>query len=584
MTSPTTPDSPSIDALRFAPSKRRKNRFVPPAAGHRDWYAYEALSILPRIITLIDKNRLSATYGCCDREFWHYRTVDFPCQMSQEFCLPLALAYAHPFPNNPYFKVERIRDLAIAIIDFARKETHSDGSVDDYFPFERALGAHVFSTYAITETYIELGLDRPELISFFRKRGDWLVDNNESGQLTNHQFYAALALYNVYLLTGDQKYLSRANDFRDIALSWQNDEGWFQEYEGADPGYHSVSIALLAKLHKKSGDDALIEPMRRAVRFAHYFMHPDGSYAGEYGSRNTYHFYPHGFEYMAPHMPEAAWVAETFLRRAMPERRRYYNEDNRMISHYVLDWMHSWLDYHPERQGTLAENRKPFTKHFKEAGILVKKTDSYYAVVNATKGGVVKVFDVEGPIYSDTGVMLRTSDGTVMVSHLVDEEHLYDIDAEGGVVTVTGKLSKRRYPLSSPVKQILFRGMNLSVGRFGAHLVRQILQKVLITGKPRTEATFTRRLVLGADDVTVDDTLDIRGVQDVTVADVVAGSDATSIYVANSNTFQESVLLPWHPVSAADVHTLNSTGRLELPQRRALDALRAQAPLAEKSA
>ncbi len=566
----TTPHTTSIEALRFAPSKRRKNRFVQPAAGHRDWYAFEALSILPRIITLIDKNRLSATYGCCDREYWHYRTVDFPCQMSQEFCLPLALAFSHPFPNNPYFQVERVRDLSIAVIEFARKETHPDGSVDDYFPFERALGAHVFSTYAMTETYLELGLDRPDFVDFFRLRGDWLVNNNESGQLTNHQFYAALALYNVYLITGDERYRDRASHFRDIALSWQNSEGWFQEYEGADPGYHSVSIALLAKLHKKSQDESLIEPMRRAIEFAHHFMHPDGSYAGEYGSRNTYHFYPHGFEYMASRMPEAAWVAETFLQRALPERRRYYNEDNRMISHYVLYWMHAWLDYAPERRGTLSENREPFIKWFPQAGILVRKTDSYYAICNATKGGVVKVYDLEGPLYSDTGVMAQTTDGTTLVSHLVDDEHAYQVDPATGTVRVSGKLSKRRYPLSSPVKQMLFRGMNLSVGRFGAHMVRSILQKVLITGKPRTEVRFERTLVLGDDDVTVDDVLDLSDASDVTVAEIMAGSDATSIYVANSNTFQESVLLPWHTVTQKDVNTLNSTRRLALPTRRAL--------------
>ena len=47
---------------------------------------------------------------------------------------------------------------------------------------------------------------------------------------------------------------------------------------------------------------------------------------------------------------------------------------------------------------------------------------------------------------------------------------------------------------------------------------------------------------------------------------MMVGSDATSIYVANSNTFQESVLLPW--VDLRDhVPALNESGRVELPPR-----------------
>ena len=60
--------------------------------------------------------------------------------------------------------------------------------------------------------------------------------------------------------------------------------------------------------------------LRPAVEFAWHFMHPDGSYGGEYGSRNTYHFYPHGFEVMAAHEPKAGQIADQFLKLALPHR------------------------------------------------------------------------------------------------------------------------------------------------------------------------------------------------------------------------------------------------------------------------
>ncbi|MCU0692211.1 MAG: hypothetical protein MUF54_12500, partial [Polyangiaceae bacterium] len=335
-------------------------RFPQPSPGHRDWYAFEAMRALPHILTLVDRNPLSPTFGCFDREYWHYRTVDFPCGMSQEMCLPLALAYKHPFPGNPYHRNPRLREIAVGCIEFAKGASHRDGSCDDYFPYEQALGALVFSTYAMTETYQLLQLDRPDLVQFFRLRGDWLRAHNETGQLANHQAFAALALYNIFQITGEAVYQEASDRFKKLTLSWQNDEGWLTEYEGADPGYHSVSITLLAKLYQKSSDSSLLEPLRRAIEFAAYFMHPDGSYAGEYGSRNTYHFYPHGFEVMAPHSQTAARVAQTYLQSAMPDRTRYFNDDDRMCAHYVYDWMMAWLDYHPTRAGLLDEHRGPF--------------------------------------------------------------------------------------------------------------------------------------------------------------------------------------------------------------------------------
>ncbi len=518
---------------------------------------------------MIDRNPLSDAFGCFDREYWHYRTVDFACAMNQEFCLALATAWALEMPNNPFFGKDRLRDLVIGSIEFARKTTHADGSCDDYFPFERALGAHVFTTYTMSESYKVLGLNRPDLIDFFRLRGDWLLSNNESGQLANHQALAALALYNVYSLTEDPRYLEGSNHFRDLTLSWQNEEGWFQEYEGADPGYHSCSIDFLGKLRQKSNEDQLIEPLSKAVDFAGYFMHPDGSYAGEYGSRNTYHFYPHGFELMAKHNPTAGRIAETFLHKGLPERRRYYNDDNRMCAHYVYDWMQAWRDYDPDRHGLLEDSRSSFTKWFPDARMFVKKTARYYAVTSLLKGGVIKVYDDDGVICSDTGIMLETESGEVLVSHLVND-YAVEVDEAAGRLVVSGTLAFRRHQLSSPGKQMAFRAMNVTVGRFGADLVRKTLQKVLITGKPQSDVRFRRVIDLSDGQVTIRDEIDARESK-ARFTRMFVGSDATSIYVANSNTFQESMLVPWQDLTD-QVARLNEDRTITLAPRLAIDS------------
>jgi hypothetical protein len=518
---------------------------------------------------MVDKNPFSRTYGCFDRSYWHYRTMDFPCGMNQEFVLPLALAHKLDMPHNPYFGNPRLRELAEAGIDFARASSHRNGSCDDYFPFERALGALVFSLYAMTESAIVLGLDDKRHLEFFARRGDWLRTHNETGQLANHQAFAALALYNVYILTGETRFRKASDDFRDLTLSWQKDEGWFQEYEGADPGYHSCLISFLAKLWQKSQDERLVEPLGRAVDFAAHFMHPDGSYAGEYGSRNTYHFYPHGFEVLAPRYSRAGQIAQSFLTRAMPARTRYYNDDDRMAAHYVYDWMQAWHDWNPERQPPIDLPERTESRYFEQARLLVVRTPHYHAVVAANKGGACKVVGRDGALLSDTGLIGELEDGRVAVSHLVQNNARVNISTDGLRLGVTSRFHQRRQPLPTPFKQILFRMATLTVGRFSANAVRALLQKVLITGKAPLPMAHRRRFRFEPDRVTLVDEVVTKRPGRPRVMRLAAASDATSIYVANSNVFQASVLLPWTWLNAR-TGELNRTGRMRV--RRTLDA------------
>src|SRR5690606_37219059 len=110
-----------------------------------------------------------------------------------------------------------------------------------------------------------------------------------------------------------------------------------------------------------------------------------GSYAGEYGSRNTYHFYPHGFEVMAPHNQRAAQVADHFLTQSLPRRTRYYNDDDRMAAHYLYDWMQAYIDFSSVRAEVQLSDRPPFRKYFNKAGLVSLYTGDYHAVLNLSK-------------------------------------------------------------------------------------------------------------------------------------------------------------------------------------------------------
>jgi hypothetical protein len=353
----------------------------------------------------------------------------------------------------------------------------------------------------------------------------------------------------VFLISGDDRCRRVSDDRTDLALRWQHDEGWFQEYEGADPGYHTCTIDFLAKLQQKRKDTSLVSSLRKAVEFAWYFMHPDGSYGGEYGSRNTYHFYPHGFELMAPFSEKAGQIADAFLCSA-PRGKRYINDDDRMTAHYVYDFLQAYEDYHPQRpadiSGVRAERNITW---FPGATIFVyrngeRRNDDLYAVGNLSKGGVLKVFNHTSPIASDTGLIAETRDGTVLVTHLVQHDNSIQADVSDGRFSVSGYFSRRPTRLPTPWKMLCFRLLTLTVGRLAPNLIRSTLQKLLITGKPATGLRFMRVIHLKTEAVVVEDHIDATA----DFRRLSCGSDATSIYVANSNVYQESVLCPWQSV------------------------------------
>ena len=524
----------------------------------RDRYVELALPYIPRLLHLIDQNPYSKTYGCLDRAFWHYRTMDFPCGMSQEMVLPLALVYANEYPGNRYHGVQRMREIAEAAVRYMIPSSHKDGTCDDYFPFERAMGALVFSLYSASEAYQVLGMKDDEVLDLFTRRVVHLDAENETGRLSNHQALAALAAYNVYKITGDDRARRIAEDRVELTLSWQHqDEGWFQEYEGADPGYHTCTIDFLAKLRQKMGtpekpDDSFLKPLTKAAEFSWHFMHPDGSYGGEYGSRNTYHFYPHGFELLAPHSEKAAQIADAFLS-AVPNDKRYHNDDDRMTAHYVYDFLQAWSDYHPKRPKPILESRSEPQMIWMEGAKMIvswngqeaEKKGGRHLIANLSKGGNLKIFDAHGPIASDTGMIAELEDGTVAVAHLVQHDNTVtpasDLSADFCTFFVEGDFCRRKPNLMSVFKQLLLRGWLIFIGRFNANLTRSIIQKMAITGKPKLPYRFKRKITVEMEQVIVED----RFQETMPIKRISIGSDATSIYVANSLTHQESRLCPW---------------------------------------
>jgi hypothetical protein len=505
----------------------------------KELFAQNALAQVPKILTLQDRNPHSATYGCFDRNFWHYKIIDFPSGMSQEFVWPLALAYTLPIEGNRYFQQPAIREWVEAGILYAARSAHPDGSCDDYFPFEKAAGAAAFTLLACMESYRILGLENAEMRAFFARRASWLAAHHESGRLSNHAALTVLCLELAGRLLNTTQFDALKESRLATVLSWQNEEGWFQEYEGADPGYHTLTIGLLAQLLELTERAEIRSALERAIQFAAEFIHPDGSFGGEYTSRNTYNYFPHGFEIAGKWFPQALEINDRFLGGLQTGLAPCYADDH-IIGHHTWSYL---LAYQHFAAGRPVPSPRPDGRvHFPNAGILVERRAGTVLYLALNKGGVFKFFRDGKLVASDTQLSLQVQQKKLRnaVAHLVGN---YAFTLGEDEITLSGRMGWAKAKGMTTFNLLVLRAIMFCGGRFNPDLVRKLLQKLLITGKSNAPFTFRRTLKWEGNKLNVSDEVTGESWEPVRAAGI--GASQTSIYVVMSRTYQPGQLQPW---------------------------------------
>jgi hypothetical protein len=512
----------------------------------KDLFAQIALSQIPKILTLMDRNKHSPTYGCFDRNYWHYKIIDFPSGMAQEFLLPLALVYNLNIPKNPYYKKKTVKELIKAGIHFAAKSSHKDGSCDDYYRFERAGGATAFSLLACIYSYDLIDLKDNQLRAFFKLRVDWLASNNESGQLSNHQALIVLCLTLASKILKTKEWDNAINRRLEILLEWQDEEGWFQEYEGCDLGYQTLTISTLAWIYELKPLPEICKALKKAVIFASHFVHPDGSFGGEYSSRNTYSFFPHGFELIAKWFPEATNVNDRFILGFKNKLHANFDDDH-IVGHHTWNYLLAWRDYKEERPQNKWQLKEGRT-WFPNAKLLIERQGESILYIALNKGGVFKLFRKEKLVVSDTQFSVKLKNGHNAVGHMIGN---YDFSFFEKGLVIKGKLGWSKHKIMTTFNLILLRTIMLSIGYFYPNLIRVLLQRYLITGKKPTPFIFKRKIEWEGEKLKIEDSLFTDRWDDV--EDVCIGPDQTSIYVAMSRTYQTGQLQDWITLNFKEV-------------------------------
>ena len=188
------------------------------------------------------------------------------------------------------------------------------------------------------------------------------------------------------------------------------------------------------------------------MELAGQFIHPDGSFGGEYASRNTYNFFPHGFELVGKWLPTTLWINDQFLIGLKNGLAPCYADDH-IIGHHTWNYLLAWRDFVTERP--IDMSRDVASVWLKEAQILIKRRPGVELYVSLNKGGVFKLFRNQKLVASDTHSSLQVSKGKKILNAVSHLSGNYDVKIFQDEIVISGDMGWAKQTQMSPLKLII---------------------------------------------------------------------------------------------------------------------------------
>lgn len=472
---------------------------------------------------LSEQNRdiYTPNYGCFDRRYWGWKIVDYPEATFQRNTYPLAWMGLRIRKSNPEFSKLLFRSVE-AGLGFTLKIQHKDGSFDQAFPNEHSFGATAFllhpllKAYQIVKHQISLSYRKKIEDSLFRA-GKFLCANDEThGHIANHIAGAVLALIECSEFFHDDSFKHRANELLDSIFSRQSSEGWFLEYEGADPGYQTLCLYYLAQVFRVRPNAELTDVLEKAIDFLSFFVHPDGTFAGEYGSRRTALFYPGGIALLSRDFPAALSITR-FMLQSMSQERTITLKDVDMgnLAPLLVNYM-AVIDADLPSEAVpplLPFERSSVCQDFSEAGLYIRGNKNFYAIFGVSNGGVLKVYDRQKSaiVWNDAGYIGQLHDGAYITTQVTHMNQSYTVKED--VISMQTNFCRMLRAMPSPCQFVLLRLLNLTVMRnvYLGNLIKKFLVSLLIGGKKYVPLSIKRVVKFEDKQVMITDILTPKG-------------------------------------------------------------------------
>ncbi len=550
-------------------------------------YSSKAISQIPRVIGMLDRNEYSPTYGCFDRIFWLDKEIDFPSSILQLHTDNLALVYSFPYPNNTYYKKNKIKKWTFAGMDYWTQIQHKDGSFDEFYPNERGwAGPTGFLLFSMLDAYSRLKDEMPQeledkLFEASSKAAKFLAKYDEIGILANHHAMALLPIYHAYKILKDDSLLKPFMEKFHFLEGLQSQEGWLLEYDGADPGYLSATVSFLGRIYKASDDEDLrariLKIVEKAIEFSSYFVYPNKFYGGTIGSRQTLHFYPNGYEIFDENFPLARKIADTMLE-GLAEGKLVTPEIMpwRYLGYRIQEFLLAYIDYKPITISSdikLPCERGEKVTVFDEARMIAVRRPGYYMVANLAKGGVIKVFGHDGElIYNDCGIIGRLEGGRVVTTQWIEKSN--KVMFKDGEASVEGLMNIAPFKVPTPLTMMAFRAALLTLGWNTqlSYWMKGAIRNLFITNAKKSSVEFGRKIKYNQNSVVVEDKIDLKAKEGFTNLSI--GDEFSVRYVPQSLYFQSQEL-------GIDGFSLDSETIARLNQRKSATFRRTIDPLSK---
>ena len=455
---------------------------------------------LPRLLSSFNMDALSPLAGVGDRLYWSWKIIDFPNGTFQGAVHGLAiLTYLNklPFGITQKSMLRRIDYIVRGIENVISK----NGSLDEALPNESSfcvsalVASDVLAAINILSKYLSKK-QKNEWLTIIKPLIKFLMKQDEHhGIISNHLASGSLAMYRWHKITKDKKTENRGRMWLDRILQFQSSEGWFEEYGSADPGYQSWCTSQLGQLHILRPDLKLGKPLSRSLSFLTYAAHPDGSFGGSYGSRNTRFLLPGGLELMKKE-DENASALSNFARQGI-SRQKFVTLDSidtgnfvPLFNDYALAAFYYAKLKKKKKKSLLPYQISNIKIWFSKSGWFVESGKNYYNLINLKKGGACIHFQNSKRRHEDAGVVAKSLNGKIYTSFNTQALEIKKLKFNKNTIQANFKLLCVNYQFSTPIKFIMLRFLSITFFKslFIGNIIKKFLAKYLI--KRRNESNF----------------------------------------------------------------------------------------------
>jgi hypothetical protein len=424
---------------------------------------------IPRLLTQMDRDPDSPTFGCFDRNYWHYKVRDFPSAILQQSCV--SLLYLPRLTNVPE---DIARQWLEGNLRFWANLRHKQGGLDEYYPFEQSYPATAFSLQAVSYCLLQDGnLTKIKgLTEQIQATSSFLLKTFED-QALNQQAAGLSALAQVSKL-GYSIEKTKLTQIANRFFSLQSDEGWFSEYGGPDLGYLSVTIDMLWDYYLTTKEKRALESIKKAISFIELFE-INGKLITIGNSRETDYLVPYGIRHYQSTQQRP--TPSTNIFKQIDSSHFLMSLDDRYLSHYVGNSCIKAVantSSDPKRIKSVLKSR-----YLKSSGIVTRANKNTLTVIAGYKGGSYQTI-TKNKTTANYGVRVYQGKKN-WVSNIWQSPKLLTTDKKTLIIKVA--LTSAHWLKPSPIKHLILRLLSYSLGN---KLIKKLKAKLIFLDSDST--------------------------------------------------------------------------------------------------